>query len=79
MPPLPVVKTINGKPVANLRAAAELIASCQEELLIIEMDDNRHTTIVLDRNEIEQEHDQIMEDNGVVYSSSPDLRDVWTK
>ena len=44
-----------------------------------EQDDNLNTTIVLDRDEIEKEHDQIMENNGIVNSASKNLRDVWTR
>lgn len=74
-----VVGTINGHRVPNLRAAAKLLSSADEDLLEIELDDNRHTMIVLSRREIEEEHDQIMEDNGIFHAASKNLRDVWEK
>ncbi len=74
-----VVRTINGHPIPNIRAAAKLLSSLEEELIVIELEDNRNTTIVLNRNDIEKEHDQIMEDNGIVNAASKDLRDVWMK
>jgi S1-C subfamily serine protease len=74
-----VIRTINGQSVPNIRAAAELIDSLEDELLVIEFEDNRNTTIVLSRNDIEREHDQIMENNGIVNAASKNLRDVWRR
>ena len=71
--------TINGREIPNIRAAAELLKTLEEELIVIEFEDNRNTTIVLNRQEIEREHDQIKEDNGIVNSASKDLRDVWQR
>jgi hypothetical protein len=51
----------------------------EDDSIVIEFDDNLNTTIVLDRDEIEKEHDQIMENNGIVNSASKNLRDVWTR
>jgi hypothetical protein len=74
-----VIRTINGQSVPNIRAAAELVNALQDELLVIEFEDNRNTTIVLSRNDIEKQHDQIMENNGIVNAASKNLRDVWTR
>lgn len=74
-----VIRTINGHAVPNIRSAAELLGSLKDDLIVIEFEDNRNTTIVLNRNDIEKEHDQIMENNGIVHGASKDLRDIWTR
>ena len=74
-----VIRTINGQPVPNVRAAAEIVQSLEDDSIVIEFDDNLNTTIVLDRDEIEKEKDEIMENNGIVNSASKNLRDVWTR
>ena len=79
IPPLSVVKSINGQTIDSIHAAAKLIAACNEDSLVIELDDVANTKIVLDRLGIEKAHEDIMEANGIVRSASKDLRDVWTK
>ncbi|MEO1529779.1 MAG: trypsin-like peptidase domain-containing protein [Planctomycetota bacterium] len=77
--PPAVVKSINGKQIRSTRQAAEILANLEGDQLVIELDDNRGSTVVLDRKQLEREHENIMEENGIVRSASPDLRDVWTK
>jgi hypothetical protein len=67
------------RPSRAARYRAELLSGLEDDLVVIEFEDNRHTTIVLSREEIEREHDQIMEDNGIVNSASKNLRDVWQR
>ncbi|MGB7343481.1 MAG: hypothetical protein WBD20_04670 [Pirellulaceae bacterium] len=74
-----VVRSINGTPVKTIRQAAETLASLEDDLLVIEFDDNRSTTIVLDRKDVENAHEQILEDNGIVNAASKNLRDVWDR
>ncbi|QDT12059.1 S1C family serine protease [Planctomycetes bacterium K23_9] len=74
-----VVRSINGQPIKTIKQAAEVLAALEDELLVIEFDDNRSSTIVLDRKAIEKAHDQIMEDNGIVKAASKNLRDVWDR
>lgn len=74
-----VVKSINGININSIRQAAEVINNLDDEQLVIAFDDNRGTTIVLDRKKLERQHDQIMEDNAIVRASSKDLRDIWDR
>ena len=74
-----VIRSINGTKVSNIRETAEVLSSLKDDLLVIEFEDNRSTTMVLSRKEIEKNHSQIMEDNGIVRSASKDLRDVWDR
>ena len=65
--------------INSIRQAAEVINNLDDEQLVIAFDDNRGTTIVLDRKKLERQHDQIMEDNAIVRASSKDLRDIWDR
>ena len=74
--PPAVVKSINGTEIKSIRQAAEVLSQLDGEKLIIEFDDNRSTTIVMDRKQLDREHENIMEENGIVRAASQDLRDV---
>lgn len=74
-----VVRTINGERVKNLASAATIISQLDDEFLVIEFEDNAGTVVAFDRQEIERQHEQIMEDNGIVRAASKDLRDVWDR
>ncbi|MEL6110767.1 MAG: hypothetical protein AAFU85_32580, partial [Planctomycetota bacterium] len=77
--PPAVIKAINGTEIKSIRQAAEVLSQLEESQLVLEFDDNRSTTIVMDRKQMDREHDNIMEENGIVRAASQDLRDVWTK
>ncbi|NND95882.1 MAG: trypsin-like serine protease [Pirellulaceae bacterium] len=74
-----VVRSINGQKITSIREAAERINSLDEDLLVIEFEDNRGTTIVFDRDAIESSHQEIMEENAIFNSSSKNLSDVWDR
>ena len=77
--PPAVVKSINGTSIQSIRQAAEVLDALEEDQLVIEFNDNRGSTVVFDRKRLEREHENIMEENGIVRSASKDLRDVWSK
>ncbi|TWU13024.1 Serine protease Do-like HtrA [Symmachiella macrocystis] len=74
-----VVRAINGKKVTSIQSAALILAAIEDEQIVIEIDDNRNTTIVFNRAELDSKHDQIMVDNGIVKSASSDLKEVWSR
>lgn len=74
--PLGVIKNLNGVPVKNLRHLAELIRDSKDEFLRFEMAD-RSESLVFRRKEIADATSQILEDEGIRYQASEELRDVF--
>lgn len=74
--PLGVIAKLNGVEVKNLRHLAELLKSSTDEYLRFEMDD-RNESLVFRREELASATEQILEDEGIRYQASEDLRDVF--
>ena len=73
--PLGVIKKLNGKPVKNLKALAEMLRDSKDEFLRFEMAD-RSETLVFRRSEIEAATEEILSSEGIRYQASDSLRDV---
>lgn len=71
------VKAINGKPITSLRNLAETLRDLKDEFVVITFHDHPTETLVFSRAEMESSTKQILEDNGIRYRSSPDLRSVF--
>jgi hypothetical protein len=73
--PLGVIAKLNGVEVTNLRHLAELLQNNTEEYLRFETDD-RNESLVFRREELADATEQILEDEGIRYQASEDLRDI---
>jgi PDZ domain len=73
--PLGVVGKLNGKPLKNLRALAEMLRDSKDEYLSFEMSD-RSESLVFKRSEIEEATEEILSNEGIRYQASDSLRDV---
>jgi hypothetical protein len=73
-----VVKTINGRPIKNLRHLVEVLRDSKEEFLTIEFDLRGAETLVFPRKEMLAATDEILTDNGIRDLGSPDALAIWT-
>jgi len=76
--PLGVIGKLNGKPVKNLRALAEMLRESKDEFLRFEMSE-RSESLVFRRSEMEAATEEILSNEGIRYQSSDSLRDVLEK
>jgi S1-C subfamily serine protease len=74
--PLGVIAKLNGVKVKNLRHLAELLKNSTDEYLRFETDD-RNESLVFRREELSSATEQILEDEGIRYQASEDLRDLF--
>ena len=74
--PLGVIDNLNGVHVKNLRHLAELLRDSQDEFLRFEMGD-RSESLIFRRGELQAATDQILEEEGIRYQASENLRDVF--
>ncbi len=77
-----VVSAVNGVPVKNLRHLVELIRDCQDNQLTLKFANSgvlTHETMVFNRKDLLESTSKILEDNGIRYPYSADLRPVWEK
>ena len=77
-----VVSAVNGTPIKNLRHLVELIRDCQENQITIKFAKSgvlTHETMVFNRKDLLESTGKILEDNGIRYPYSADLRAVWEK
>jgi S1-C subfamily serine protease len=74
--PLGVIAKLNGVEVKNLRHLAELLEKNTDEYLQFETAD-RNESLVFRRQELADATEQILEDEGIRYQASEDLRDVF--
>ncbi|HTN71554.1 MAG TPA: hypothetical protein VMO00_10745, partial [Methylomirabilota bacterium] len=73
---------LNGIPVKNLRHLVELIRDCQDPQITLKFASSgvmTHETMVFNRKDILESTGKILEDNGIRYPYSADLRPVWEK
>jgi S1-C subfamily serine protease len=74
--PLGVIAKLNGVEVKNLRHLAELLEKNTDEYLQFETAD-RNESLIFRRQELADATEQILEDEGIRYQASEDLRDVF--
>ena len=77
-----VVSAVNGVPVKNLKHLVELIRDCQDPQITLKFANSgvlTHETMVFNRRELLDSTAKILEENGIRYPYSPDLRAVWEK
>ncbi len=78
-PILAVVSEVNGIKIKNLRHLVETFRETKEEFIVLKFDDKRGETLVFKRKEMLDATEDILNDNGIRESYSPDLRDAWEK
>lgn len=74
--PFGVVQRVNDVPIKNLRHLVTQLRDADEDFITFDMAGS-HETLVFRRSEIEACMEEILEDEGIRYQCSPDLRDVW--
>ena len=74
---LQVVDEINGIKIKNLSHLVESLRDNRDPFVVLTFAGRGHETLVFQRSEIFAATDEILEDNGIRYQSSLDLRDVW--
>jgi len=75
-----VLSEVNGIEVKNLRHLVEIIRDSQDERIIFKFASSgvrTHETMVFNRRELLQATGQILEENGIRYPYSADLRALW--
>lgn len=71
-----VIAKLNGVEVKNLQHLAELLRSCTDEFVRLEMAD-RNESLVFRREELVGSTEQILTDEGIRYQASESLRDLF--
>jgi S1-C subfamily serine protease len=75
-----VISEINGVKVKNLRHLVELLRDNRDEQISFKFAASgalTHETMVFNRSDLREATSKILEDNGIRYPYSPDLRIVW--
>ena len=72
------VKTINCRPIRNLRHLVEVLRDSTDEFITIEFDVRGTETLVFPRKEMLAATDEILTDNGIRDLGSPDALAIWT-
>jgi S1-C subfamily serine protease len=75
-----VLSEVNGVPVKNLRHLVEILRDSREEQVSFKFASAgvlTHETMVFNRNELKEATAKILEENGIRYPISADLRPVW--
>jgi hypothetical protein len=75
-----VLSEVNGVPVRNLRHLVEILRDNRDEQLSFKFASSgvlTHETMVFNRGDLMETTAKILEENGIRYPSSPDLRAVW--
>ena len=78
LPPLPVLRSVNGTAVRNLKHLVELVRDSRDEYLVFEWADNYVETLVFRREELLKATDDVLADNDIRSQSSDDLKPVWS-
>ncbi len=73
---LGVVTHFNDQAVKNLRHFAEQIRGCEDEFIKLTLA-GKNESLVFRRSEMEDSSEEILADEGIRFSSSPELRDLW--
>jgi len=74
-----VVKTVNDKPVKNLRHLVEILRDSREELTKFEFAQRGGETLVFPHKDMVAATDDILADNGIRAQGSPDTLAVWNR
>jgi S1-C subfamily serine protease len=77
-----VVSEVNGHQVKNLGHLVQLLRDNSESRITLKFarpTRRRHETIVFNRTELLESTTKILEENGIRYPYSPDLRPIWEK
>ena len=77
-----VVSELNGIPVKNLRHLVELIRDNRDSQITLKFAKSgvmTHETMVFNRKELLEATGKILEENGIRYPYSADLRPIWEK
>ena len=75
-----VISEINGVPVRNLRHLVELLRDNRDEQISFKFASSgvlTHETMVFNRKDLLDATGKILEENGIRYPYSPDLRAIW--
>ena len=75
-----VVSEVNGIPIRNLRHLVEILRDSQDEQVSFKFANAgslTHETMVFNRSELMEATGKILEENGIRYPYSSDLRAVW--
>jgi S1-C subfamily serine protease len=75
-----VLSEVNGVPVRNLRHLVEILRDSRDEQLSFKFASSgvlTHETMVFNRRDLTEATANILEENGIRYPYSPDLRAVW--
>ena len=75
-----VVSEVNGTPVKNLRHLVEILRDSQDERITFKFASSgvlTHETMVFNRKDLIEATGKILEENGIRYPYSPDLRTLW--
>jgi hypothetical protein len=75
-----VISEINGVPIRNLRHLVELIRDNHDSQITLKFAKSgvmTHETMVFNRAELLQATSKILEENGIRYPYSVDLRSIW--
>ena len=68
------VKSINEKPIRNLKELVRTLSECRDPFITIEFHDRHSEAIVLDRKVAEAATEEILTDNGIRSQCSDDLK-----
>ena len=75
-----VLSEVNGVKLKNLRHLVELLRDSRDEQLSFKFAASgvlTHETMVFNRSELKEATGKILEENGIRYPFSPDLRTLW--
>jgi len=75
-----VLSEVNGVPLKNLRHLVEILRDTRDEQISFKFAASgvlTHETMVFNRAELKEATGKILEENGIRYPYSPDLRTVW--
>jgi S1-C subfamily serine protease len=74
-----VVGKVNGTEIKSLKHLVEVLRDLKDEYVVFEWADQGTETVVFKREEVMKATDEILDDNGVRASCSPDLEKVWKR
>jgi S1-C subfamily serine protease len=74
-----VVKTVNDKPIKNLRHLVEVLRDTREELTKFEFAQRGGETLVFPHKDMVAATEEILSDNGIRSQGSPDTLAVWNR
>lgn len=76
--PFGVVTHVDDQPIRNLRHLVTTLRDATGEFITLDMA-GAHETLVFQRTQLDAATEGILEDEGIRYQCSADLRDVWEK